>query len=330
MKRLLRNSYLTRQLGLICFLASASGLVQAAKTYTPNDVFAGVEYANQLIDKILAAKQISNVQPPLSRESSARPMHVYELHVAVLSELYQYSQKNSLLSPPAVVSSPKKYTPTDVYSLTRLIMQHVGEIYSGHGETRDFNLRHYSDKTPTDVYQELFELYYRLSRLNGKKKISPSEVYAQILRAKEDVHNSLLIISKRLPQEQEFEKRLLVTATYGMHPDGSVMSAFEDNKKPADVLKIALKIRDKLNELRGRNKLDAIKQPVIEQYQAIKPIDVFLQTQFIIAELNVLKIPMKIVSTISGVKPVSEKTPADVYHEMKQIDYMLNRLMSVI
>ena len=316
-------------LGLICALFIA-GNAHAARAYSPNDVYAGVEYANQLVDRILAAKGIANGDAPVSRESAAKPMHVYELHVSVLQELYGYALANNRRPPPLPTSTPIKYTPTDVYYLTRLVTANLEELYLDGGGRLDFEPRRHQDKSPAQVYQVLFELYHKLNRLNGKEKVSPSEVYAHIFRAKEDLQYSLLTLSKRLPAEQEEKKRLLVTAIYGMHPDGTTLPPLEAGKKPGDVLEKAFAVRGKLNELRKKNGLAEIQRPDAGAFGAVKPIDVFLQTQFIIAELNLLKIPMAIQSTTASAKPTSGKTPSDVYQEMKHIEYMLDRVMAVL
>jgi hypothetical protein len=303
------------------------GNIQAAQSYTPSNVFSGVAHANYVIDRILDIKGINKIKLPKSKEKSAKPMHVYELHVSVLGELYNYAIKNNRRPPPLAVSTPIKYTPTDVYYLTQLVIRNIEEIYRDSGGVMDFSIKTHINKTPVDVYQKLFELYYKLNRLNGKNKISPSEVYAHIYRAKEDLQYSLLTLSKRLDNMEEEKKRLLITAIYGMHPDGTILPPTEQGKKPGDVIKKAFEVRGKLNELRKRNGLSEIKRPKFNEYKTVRPIDVFLQTQFIIAELNLLKIPMNIHSTTNSTKPNTGKTPSNVYHEMKHIDYMLDRLI---
>ena len=308
-------------------LGSAS---HAAPSYSPNDVFSGVEYANRLVNEILTAKGVEIAAPPRSRESDAKPMHVYELHVSALAELYHYALANNRRPPPLATSTPIKYTPTDVYYLTQLVVANLEGIYEDGGKPIFFSPREHQGKSPAAVYQALFELYHKLNLLNGKKKVSPSEVYAHIFRAKEDLQYSLLTLAKRLPADQEERKRQLVTAIYGMHPDGTTLTPLEQGKKPGDVLTRALSIRGKLNQLRKKNGLPEIKNPDGGQFDAVKPIDVFLQTQFIIAELNLLKIPMAIQSTTNSAKPTSGKSPSDVYQEMKHIEYMLDRVMATL
>ncbi len=313
---------------LISFLYASH--VHAAQKYTPSDVFSGVEYSNQILDQLLSSKNISNIKIPASKEKDAKPMHVYELQVSVLNELYQYAIKNNRNPPPLAISTPIKYTPTDVYLLTQLVINNLESIYEDQEGNIDFSMNDHSGKSPANVYQELFELYYKLNRVNDKEKVSPNEVYSHIIRAKEDLQYTLLLLSKRIDNKQENKKRLLITAIYGMHPDGTVISALEAGKKPIDVIQKAFEVRKKLNILRKRNQLPEIKIPLMSDYEKIKPIDAFLQTQFIIAELNLLKMPLKISSTTNNGKIATGKTPSDVYQVFKHIDYMLERLIKTL
>lgn len=316
---------------LFILLAISALPAHAEKNYSASDVFSGVKYANKIVDKLLAHQDIkSKAKDPISQEVAAKPMHVYELHVSVLAELYEYAKQHDRRPPPIVISTPMKYTPTDVYFLTSLVIDNLEKIYKDNEVEADFQRQAYSNKTPTQVYQELFTLYHKLTLLNGKTKISPSEVYSQIIRAREDLQFSLLTLSRRLPNTDTDNKRMLMTAVYGMHPDGSVISKKDMNKKPSDVMEMALYVRNNLNVLRKNNGLKYIESPNINQFtDLIKPIDVFLQTQFIIAELNILKIPLKIGSATDKVKIFTGKTASDVYQEMKHIRYMLNRLSNV-
>jgi len=304
--------------------------VQASKNYSPSHVFSAVEYANKIVDKLLVARKISSLQLPHSREKAVKPTHVYELHISILAELHRYAIKNNRRPPPLPVSTPIKYTPTDVYYLTQLAVQNLKEIYEDKGGVIDFTVIVSHNKSPSDVYQKLFELYYKINRLNGKEKITPSEVYSHVYRVVEDLKYSLQTVSMRLDKKQQDKKRFLVTATYGIHPNGTTMSAFESGKTPKEVIEQAFKIRDKLNILRKRYGLPMIRIPSIAEYDKVKPIDVFLQSQFIIADLNLLKRPMKIESSTNRAKFVSHKSPSHVYQQMKHINYMLQRMIDTL
>jgi len=81
--------------------------------------------------------------------------------------------------------------------------------------------------------------------------------------------------------------------------------------------------------LREKYKLAKIKIPSINNYSTVKPVDIFLQTQFIIAELNLIKQPIDIDTTTNQGKSYNNKTPTDVLFEMQHVNYMLERLFNV-
>lgn len=297
---------------------------------TPSDVYSVVEYSTRLADRILADKGITEMEVPVSRETEAKPMHVYELHVTVIREIYDYMVENDRRAPPQPVSTPISYTPGDVIKLSQMIREALEEEYNRLETSPTLRLEQFSGKTPADVYQKLFELYYKVCRLNHKVKISPNDVYSQIFRGREDMQYILLTLSKELNSMDEQKKRLLVTGIYGMGTDGTQLSPMEIGKTPADALAKALEVRDTLNKLRVRYELPQIARPTVEDFKTINSIDVFLQTQFIIAELNLMKQPLNIRSVTNAAKVVFGKTPSDVHQELKHLDYMLNRLLETL
>lgn len=68
--------------------------------------------------------------------------------------------------------------------------------------------------------------------------------------------------------------------------------------------------------------------PAASVFSKATPSDAFLQTQYIIAEINLLKTPLKIHHSTDVVIEVEKKTPSDVYQEMKHISYLLDRLIA--
>ncbi len=301
-----------------------------AKSYTPSDVFSQVDYANQLAVELLDERGITQYKLPVSYEKQVKPMHVYELHVSVLAELYDYAITLQVRPPPIVVSTPISYQPTDVYYLSELVVVKLKEIHSLKLASSNASPNYFSGKTPVMVYQEIFKLFYHLSLLNGRTKISPNEVFSQVIRAKEDLSTTLMILSRRLTSssDNEYTKRMLSTAIFGTHPDGTHLATRQENKTPKDVIQVAFKARENLNNLRKIIKLKEMYIPKINSYQKILPVDVFLQTQFIIAELNLIKQPKKINTTTNRGKFYKNKTPSDVYYQLQHINYMLERLLS--
>ncbi len=300
----------------------------AEKKYTPSDVYANIDYATRLLEQVLDKKNITNISLPTSYETAVKPMHVYELNVAAISELYRFAIKNSLTPPPLTFSSPIKYSPSDVYYLTEILSNKIEQIYEDNVGVNLLYPDIFSGKKPKDVYDKLFKLYAMILRLRGFEKVSPNQVYAQTHRAKVDIQSIILTLSKRLNDSQFDQKRLLVTAAYGMHPDGSKMKGYEENKTPKDVITSALSIRKKINQLKQLYKIQTLAIPSITSFSKATPSDAFLQTQYIIAEINLLKSPLGINHSTDVAIEAKNKVPSDVYQEMKHIDYLLDRLIA--
>lgn len=94
---LLRSGMMLR--GILMLLVVLSFNAQAAKQYSPSDVYSGLAYANKIAEGILASKNISDMSLPKSKETAAKPMHVYELHSSILNELHKYALSNSRRPP---------------------------------------------------------------------------------------------------------------------------------------------------------------------------------------------------------------------------------------
>ncbi|MHA2936894.1 hypothetical protein ACXJY6_01215 [Vibrio sp. RC27] len=304
-----------------------SGTSYAEKKYTPSDVYANIDYASRLLVKVLEEKNITDIALPKSHETAVKPMHVYELNVATIAEIYQYTLENKLTPPPLTFSSPINYSPTDVYYLTQIVTDAIERIYENNVGVNVYNVERFSNKSPKDVYDKLFKLYAKVLRLRGYDKVSPNQVYAQTYRAKTDLKSIISTLSNRLDDLNFDQKRLLVTAAYGMHPDGSKMEAYEKDKTPKDVVISALSVRKKINQLKEIYKMETLAIPQENSFSKVTPSDAFLQTQYIIAEINLLKKPLNISNSTDIAIEVKNKKPSDVYQEMKHINYLLDRLI---
>jgi len=235
------NRYFNSRLLLVFGFVLSLVQITRAENFTPSDVFSQVNYANQLAMDLLKEKGVSHYDLPLSRETQVQPMHVYELHVSVLAEIYSYALSQGYRPPPIVVARPMSYKPTDVYYLSLLAVKKLEEIHKDKLGFSDAQLKEFKNKSPTMVYQEIFALFYRLNLLNGQAKISPSIVFSHVTRMKEDLQTTLLLLSRRLEQTpaNERTKRLLTTATFGTHPEGTHLANKLDGKNPSDVLLVA-------------------------------------------------------------------------------------------
>jgi hypothetical protein len=145
-------------------------------------------------------------------------------------------------------------------------------------------------KTPTDVFTALVEVFVKLDRRCGHEQVSPNVVYEQMVRADADVRSML--------QQGDSASRYRIDAP----PSDS-------DRSPRHVLERALEIRGPINQLLARLELPAAPIPSSIPQGEIDPAYPFIQTQIIIAELNLLKVHLKTFSSTPLPIPVSGKTP---------------------
>lgn len=278
---------------------------------TPSDVYAAVERLNRSVLVVLKARGVTPPVAPQAFEKGLGPMHVYQLHLACLNSLQQFEAQAKITQIPLIVGRPMKYTPTDVLMLTQLMTADVArvasllEITGLPKETGKF-----SGKNPDDVFQEVLKLYVNLNALSGKTKITPNEVYAEMLRAVSDAKSVLAQIDTAL--------RYRIDA-----PNDAT------EKTPRDVFQQCLLVRATINEARRELKLGTTPTPTLTVAQKLTPQDVFVQTQIIIAELNLIKLGTGTGNATPLAKPTSGKTPANVYQQVAALDYLLKQIQEM-
>lgn len=310
----------------LCLLLSSYN-TQAS---TPDNIFRFIERSNRMLGEMLEKEGIKSPLKAVSREKDIKPMHLYELHIAILNELYVYSVNHGKTPPPLVVASPIAYSSAEVYDLSSIVHKMLMKLYTDNVSLLAPRMAAVRGKTVNDVFEELFDLYHKMSLLNGRE-VGDNEVFAQAQRVKLDLKLTLEIISDRLKNDQENEKRLLLSAIYGLNPDGSTMGLMENGKKPQDLVTMSLNIRKQLNQLRKLYKLEETPAPTLSEFgNDIQSMDAFLQTQFIISELNLIKKPLKIQTSSNQPRLAQAKTTSHVFHELKHVNYMLDRLLSVV
>ena len=102
--------------------------------------------------------------------------------------------------------------------------------------------------------------------------------------------------------------------------------AVDGPKTPAEVFAQCLEIRGTINDVRRELELGTTPVPSVAEGQALRPEDVFIQTQIIIAELNLVKLGTGTSSSTPLTVPVSDKTPSDVFGQAALLDYLLKQI----
>jgi len=292
-------------IALLFFVLSSS--VSVAKV-TPSDVFARLALADQHLDKILFERNIKNGELE-TIEKGLEPMHVYQMIMACSDLLRNIQLKEGLRPFPIMAVAPMKYTPADVLLLAEIIENQIERVAEHSQIETSGSLYSYNQKTPTDVFEKALNVFVKLMKLSGAKNISPNVAYSQMARAVTDAEYILVNID-----------------AYSRYRNDAPISAA--GLTPTDVYQRALQVRQTINAVRKFYQLPIIPIPAFDGDKK-SPRDVFIQSQIIIAELNIIKLATNTFNITPVPIPVSGKKPTNVHQKVSQIDYLMKQISSL-
>ena len=300
----------TSQTLSLLFIAATLAVTSArsaSAAVTPSDVYAVTDLLSRSLDVLLEARNVPPPAAPSNSETDLKPMHVYQLHVACVERLHEFEAQIKLPRIPLVVSRPMQYKPVDVRILSQLMIADVRRVaaalnIAGLPKT----VESFSGKSPTDVFQVTLAVYVKLNALAGKTKITPNEVYSQLLRGAADARSILAHV--------DASRRYRID-----------VPAVDGKKTPPDVFAQCLEVRKTINKVREELKLGTTPIPQVGKAGDLRPEDVFVQTQIIIAELNLVKLGTNTQNSTPLAVPVSGKTPTSCYQQAAEIEYLLKQ-----
>lgn len=301
---------------------------QLSEAKTPSDVFSVLELLDRKLTIVMENRKISQdkIVSFELRDSDLKPMHVYQLHLACIEQLREFQRSVKISEIPLVVAAPRSFKPIDVLHVSEMLLQAVdrtGKILQI--DSLPMDRGSFSGKTPTDVFEELLPVLAKLFALNGKSRISPSEVYAQSIRARFDAQEIISVVA--MSEKHSERRRELQASAFGMNIDGNHLVIDEaTNKTPADALRNCQSIRRTLDQV--FRQIDSA-QTNLNQHQSkkVRPADVFIQTQLIIAELNILKKLTATTAITRPTMPAENMTPRDVCGQLIWTSYILEALL---
>jgi hypothetical protein len=278
---------------------------------SPSHVYARIDLLDRSLDALLEAQTIELKEAvfPKAVEQDLEPMHVYQ---AVLICTWRLQQLDDLpevdIKPiPTISADPRVYYPRDVFFIVDLMLNNVRAIGAKIGVDMPADEMPSVDKTPTDVFNRAVRVFVKLNALCGYKDLEPSEVFAQMVRGVEDVKSML--------------RQADPAARYRIDKPST-----EPNRTPGDVFEMCLSIRKQINLMRQAFDMETVPVPQMSVREGIRPFDVFFQTQIIIAELNLLKKPLKTKSNSPLPVPVTGKTPTRVHEQATMILHLLEQV----
>ena len=282
--------------------------VFAKAVTTATDVYETVDLLHRSLDIILERQHSTRLPDFEIRETGLGFSHVYQIQICAVRKLQEYQLKRSISPIPLIVSRPMDYSPQDVIKLSKLLLIEVRSLPEASFIQLPSKVKKSSDKNPTDLFRVSAKVYMQLLSLNGEEEITSNQVYAQIKSACCDVESVLCQIDSA--NRFRFKTRLI-----------------DPSHGPADVVAASLACRRAINGVRSKLQFGSIPIPVIGDNLHVTSADAFIQTQLIIAELNLLKLELGNPSSAPLPIAVDDKSPAHVYQQASKLEQLIKQII---
>ena len=278
---------------------------------TPNEVYSLTEEILKKLNLIAQYKglNLSIENPPYIYD--LEPKHVYQKGLESIEKALKFKKLEGFYKSDVPAQPFKKVTPDEVYELVTRLDSIVTLILQ---KNYDKEIREYkyivsknivTDKTPSDVYNNLWKISNILDRLRGSV-YTPNETY---ILAQEIVGSIDSILS------------------YFAIKNPKIKAYSVDVKRPRDVLNESLQLYNTLQKVRLRANIKTQKIEIPKE-KVITPNSVYNALRIIIASINSFKISYAIAQ--QSAKHVKEhtanKTPSDVFKLIHNANSKLQRL----
>ena len=277
---------------LFIFLLFFTALLASVKT--PSDVYS----ESLVLKKMLESLRLENgVNVPLKEievQKNKLPRHVLQKSIEVLIKVNKYRELHDMgaISVPPVPS--RDITPQDVYKNVTRLKEEVALLLVKKEDRKNFQYKQFSNKTPSDVYRELWMISLGFDALLGQG-FTPTDVYAQTEQVVE--------IVKFLRQSQREKKEV-------------TLPALKKNQHPNHALYKSVELIAKINKVEKKLWMHSVPIPLVEQ-KVISPTEVYDSLQTVIAELNRISRRLGLERNFALKAPKGKKTPADVVQNLE-------------
>jgi hypothetical protein len=277
---------------------------------TPNEVFALTDVILAKLNMIAQHKGInlSIKKPPYIYGLSSR--HVYQKGVESIEKATRFKVAEGFFKSNIPTQPFKKVTPDEVYELvdrldnmvTLILEKNYDKSIKPYKYTLSKNI--YYDKTPSDVYNNLWKISNTLDKLLGSE-YTPNETFMLAREIEHKVDNILAFLKVK-----------------NTHQKIKVSGA----KSPRDVFDESLKLYETLKKIKKRANIKT-QNIDIPKEKNINPNSVYNALRIIIASINSFNIIYDIEDIcIEQQGTITKKTPTDVYKIVKESNKKLLRL----
>ena len=274
---------------------------------TPNDVYALSEF---ILNKIAYIKNKKGIRVKTKKTTyiyGLKPIHVY---VKGLEDLEKVAKIRELegFKPSQTPSAPNtKITPSEVYELILRLDDEINLLYPKYNliAYRDYlNKKEYNDKTPSDVYDNLWKLSYELDAILNQE-YTPNETF--VLAKK--IENDLQEIAKF------FTLKKIVVESHQYK-----------NRRPSDVFIMSQNLMDKLQEIKRRGNISSAKI-ALPQDTFVTPTTVYNALRIISGTISEIRIYYSIEEKDIELQRVDNKTPSDVYEVTERATNIAKKIL---
>lgn len=271
---------------------------------TPNHVFQVAENVAANIERIRLHQGITAEARTPGVQIAKTPIHAYTKALEVFGKVRRYQQAQGWSVSPLPNLPNKKVTPADVLILVDKVSAELVKINSKLGITFSPSAKLPVGKTPSDVYEKLWQSSYLLDELAGS--ISPVFVHRNTMR----IEQALITLANKLNKNTQIE-----------------MPVKTQGKKPIDANIEGFKVLYQLVELEKQLELPPLRVPSFPAGK-VSPSDVYDTTNNIIAELTRINVKLQLPEVPVVALSESQITPNDVVYQFNKIQRLLAQITS--
>jgi len=279
---------------------------QSSLLKTPSHVYALTEQVLKKLERYRALRGIKVTPRAVPVQTQLQSRHVFQKTLECLSKTDQLRQHVGLGAMALPVQPLIPITPTEVYELALRLDAELGILYAQ--IDMEFTPAELvinevdNDKTPSDVFRNMWAISYMIDSVLGAEGYTPSDVFNQVRR----VVDELNIIREHLNHTHDISMPLMVS-----------------DKRPEDVLRLAEQLMNILKKIKLRAGILEHTLPVPPDPENATPDDVYTQMGIILSELVNVKMQLGIKQRVGQSPNVAGKTPSHVFQQLKLAEAMM-------
>ena len=261
---------------------------------TPSDVYSYAMVVKQLVEILRNKEHIATPFPHVPPQKHKYPRHVIQKALEILHKINRYRLMKgygAIYIPPYPI---KEITPTDVYEMVRRVEAEISPFIP-QKELAAIHYKHYSNKTPNDVYRLLWSISLAFDELLGIHGYTPTDVYALSLKLLQNV--------RFLRQSQNMFKQV-------------PKPAYEPNLHPNHALGASYDFLRKVKIAQEHLWIKPTDVPHVPQ-RIITPTEVYDSIQYDLAELQRIKYRLGLERYFKLQSVKEAKNPSDVVFNLK-------------